>query len=340
MNSVKLFSVIALAAALAAGALSTGAQAAVITKNSGATTPDASDFSPTFNGKPHQAGYHSGTIDSMFRETFRTACGKGQHVSAAQFRIKVQKLSQGPNAGDNDALSFWDNGQAQFTTYLWQATDTPGTVKTLAYNLATALPPVNTATGVITNTTGGNGLGLLGDGDFSFSVQDDTSVLEAGIEYGCAADAGPVKKGLTWGMYPADTVTGTTTVSCQATPGAACDPYNGDTPGTAALPVLCFRPMNLPYPVPNTGASSNASYWSGGVVATTPAVSPISKGWTTRSQVSAYCASEFGPGWVVAEHHMGGNQGWKFGAYGNVGQPGVSRFWVDVNDQANGNVWH
>jgi hypothetical protein len=152
-----------------------------------------------------------------------------------------------------------------------------------------------------------------------------------------------VKKGMTWGTYAADAITGTATVSCQGAPASqnpnqgACDPYQGDTPGNIKLPVLCFHKLGMPYPVSNTGASSNASNWSGGVIATTPAVSPIAMGWQTRSQVDGYCASQFGPGWVVAEFHMG--QGWKFGAYGNVGKPGKQRFWVDINNQPNGNVW-
>ena len=156
-----------------------------------------------------------------------------------------------------------------------------------------------------------------------------------------AANPAAVKKGLTWGLYPADGVTGTATVSCQGAPGATCDPYNGDTPGDIKLPVLCFHAAKLPYPVPNLPPASLAGYWSGGIIATTPAVSPIQQGWvhTGKGPVDAYCVAQFGPGWEVAEHHMGQNQGWKFGAYGNVGQPGRSRFWMHVNNQPNGTVW-
>jgi hypothetical protein len=161
------------------------------------------------------------------------------------------------------------------------------------------------------------------------------------------AAAPGVKKGMTWGVYPIDPTTGTITVSCQGAPASpnlpsgSCDAYNGDTPGTMRLPVLCFNRLGQPYPVSNSLPNSQPAYWSGGVIATTPAVSPIAMGWTgaPRSQVDAYCASQFGPGWQVAEFHMGQNQGWKFGAYGNVGKPGKQRFWVHINDQVNANVW-
>jgi len=162
-----------------------------------------------------------------------------------------------------------------------------------------------------------------------------------------AQPSAAVRKGMTWGVYPHDPVTGSANVSCQGLPPSpnpnqgACEPYNGDTPGTTKLPVLCFKKLGLPNPVSNSLPPSDAGYWSGGVIATTPAVSPIGMGWLNkpRALVDAYCVGQFGPGWQVAEFHMGQNKGWKFGAYGNVGNPGKERFWVHVNDQQNGNVW-
>jgi hypothetical protein len=182
-------------------------------------------------------------------------------------------------------------------------------------------------------------------GAVAAQAQTEPNAADANAKAAAAPNAA-IKKGMTWGIYKPEPITGTATVSCQGAPASPklpsgdCDPYQGDTLGTVRLPVLCFHKLNMPYPVPNTGISSGASHWSGGVIATTPAVSPIAMGWTTRSQVDGYCASQFGPGWVVAEHHMGQGQGWKFGAYGNVGTPGKQRFWVDVNNQPNGNVWH
>ena len=119
-----------------------------------------------------------------------------------------------------------------------------------------------------------------------------------------AQPAAAVRKGMTWGVYPHDPVTGAANVSCQGAPASpnpnqgACDPYNGDTPGNLRLPVLCFKKLGLPNPVSNVQPPSDAGYWSGGVIATTPAVSPIGMGWLNqpRAQVDAYCAAQFGPG--------------------------------------------
>ena len=162
-----------------------------------------------------------------------------------------------------------------------------------------------------------------------------------------SASSSAVKKGMTWGVYPSNPITGTAYVSCQGAPNSpnqnqgACDPYAGDTPGNLKLPVLCFKALGQPNPVPNVNPASDPAYWSGGVIATTPPVSPIAMNWQGKPSavVTAYCVSQFGPGWQVAEFHMGQNKGWKFGAYGNVGQPGRQRFWVHINNQPNGNVW-
>lgn len=333
-----------IALACVASLVSLAASAGMIAKNSGSTTPNMSDFAPAFANHPNKVGYNHPASNGMFIETFRTPCEKGMQPSAALFTIKVKKLSVGRGGGDNDALAFWDAHMPVFNTYLWQASDPAGAIKTLSINLAT-LPAVGN--GVINspnNNQGGSGLSLLADGDFSFSVQDDTSVLEASIEYACKPGVDPNKKGMTWGVYPHDPVTGAANVSCQGSPNSpiqsgACDPYNGDTPASAVLPVLCFNPLKLPNPVPSLNPPSDPGYWSGGVIATTAAKSPATEGWTHLSHVDAYCAAQFGPGWVVADFHRGQGKGWKFGAYGNVGKPGIERFWVNIKDKPNGNVW-
>jgi hypothetical protein len=339
----SFFSLSAVAVACAISLIAVDAHAAVINKNSGATTPTVSDFGAPFAGHPNKVGYNHPNSDGMFLETFQVKCPKGQKVTGAKFNIKVKKLGQGAGSSDNDALAFWDSGAPVFNTYLWTANDPAGTVKSLSLDLS-ALPAVGA--GVINSPTGGDGKTLFSDGDFSFSVQDDTSVLSASLEYVCGADD-PGKKGMTFGVNADNPITGTTTLACQGAPASpnpnqgACDPYQGDTPGTTALPVLCIKKLGLPNPVPDVMPSSSPPHWSGGVVATTPAVSPVTMGWSgaPRSQVDAYCVSQFGTGWQVAEFHMGQNNGWKFGAYGSVGKPGVERFWVHINDQPNGNVW-
>lgn len=322
----------ALALTLIASGIAINVDAANVSKNSGATTPTLSDFSTAFAGHPNKTGYNNTAADRMFLETFQTPCAQGQKVTSARFSITVRKLTQGANRGDNDALAFWDNQNALFNTYLWAAVDAPGTTKTLNYDVAN-LPPMNPVTGIISSP--GNGMSLLGDFDFSFSVQDDTSVLSASLEYACSSPSGGGdKKGMTWGVYPAHPVTGTATVACQGTPGPDCNAYTGDQACSIALPVLCMKPSGLPNPLPNT---VDPQHWSGNVIATTPTVVPATKPLSTLAQVNAYCSAEFGPGWVVADFHAG--TGWKFGAYGNVGQPGKSRFWVNIKDQANANCW-
>ncbi|HNY47260.1 MAG TPA: hypothetical protein PKN64_09910, partial [Casimicrobium sp.] len=126
-----------LASALLTVALAaTGAQAAAVSKNSGATTPTLSDFAPAFANHPNKAGYSNTTPDRMFIETFRATCPQGQKVTAAHFSINVRKLTQGANRGDNDALAFWDGPpNPVFNTYLWASADAPGTTTTLNYNL-------------------------------------------------------------------------------------------------------------------------------------------------------------------------------------------------------------
>lgn len=336
------------------GAAFNPALAATISKNAGPTSPLLSDFSAAFAGHPNKVGYAQNTTDGMFIETFKAACQPGQRVVSAKFTIQVRKLTQGPNRGDNDAMAFWQGSSnpPSFNTYLWTTTDGPGTTKTLTFDLG-SLPPAGN--GVIQSM--GNALGTLNDGTFSFSVQDDTAVLGASLVYECGgrviADGGVVgtqtgtaggptvldsgasaRKGMTWGLYPHHPVSGIATVSCQGQPGTDCNAYQGDQMCTVALPVLCMKPSGLPNPASNT---QDPQHWSGNIIATTPAVAPAAVPLGTLAQVNAYCAAQFGPGWVVADFHAG--TGWKFGAYGNVGNPGQTRFWVNIKDQPAANCW-
>jgi hypothetical protein len=145
--------------------------------------------------------------------------------------------------------------------------------------------------------------------------------------------------GLTWTKVRVDDLVGVVEVGCGSIPGAGnqCDPYSGDTPCSAELPVLCFRdsgfeqPALLPTP-------SMYHQWSGGIVATTDPVRGNS--FNTIQDANQFCADNFGYGWRVAEFHEG--WGWYFWAYGNVGRmfnDAYRRFWVDINDQPNGTCW-
>ena len=137
-------------------------------------------------------------------------------------------------------------------------------------------------------------------------------------------------KGTTWEKRATEDIGGTVHVSC-----AGCNPYQGDTMCTVELPVLCINDLNLAKPT-FVDEPSRYHRWSGGVVATTPPVAPAQNGLTTIQKANTFCANHFGPRWRVAEHHDG--WGWNFKAYGNVGNPD-QRFWIDINDQRNGNCW-
>jgi hypothetical protein len=308
-----------LALALASG-LMCSAHALTVTKNAGATTPVLSDFSAVFANHPTKIGYGPSKSNGMFLETFRTQCPAGSKVSAANFSITVQR---GQGDSGNDGLAFWDNQVAAFSTHIW-GNEPQNATKTLSYNLA-SLPAVGAP--VLANN--GMGLGLVGDGDFSFSVQDDTSVLSATLEYSCE---GPPKKGLTFVIQSQNAVTGMATAACQLAGQPDCNPYQGDQMCTAALPVLCMNRLNLKNPTGNP----EPQRWSGAVIATTPDVAPSAANLTTKAQVDAYCVAQFGPNWTVADFHAGG--GWKFGAYGAYGDE-KKRAWVNIKDQPNGNCW-
>jgi hypothetical protein len=149
----------------------------------------------------------------------------------------------------------------------------------------------------------------------------------------CAGEAGPVSSGngLTWKLLATNSPTGTIRVGC----GIDCDPYDGDTPCTVSLPLLCIKkagagfPLALPASVDDTSIYSR---WSGGVVGTTIATVPP----TTLTEADELCAKAFGDDWRVAEFHDG--WGWGFQAYGGVGHP-TTRFWIHINDQPGATCW-
>ena len=145
----------------------------------------------------------------------------------------------------------------------------------------------------------------------------------------------PANKGMTWTKKAVDPVVGVLTVGCK-TNSYECNPYQGDQLCTVAMPILCKKELNLPKPnsvqIPN-----KYSRWSGNVVGTTRAISPSNANITTLSQANAFCVSEFGIDWKVAEFHDG--WAWNFISYGNVGTQS-KRFWVNIKDQNNGNCWN
>jgi hypothetical protein len=148
------------------------------------------------------------------------------------------------------------------------------------------------------------------------------------------ATCGGATKGMTWSHTSSNAQTGTITVGC-----SGCDATHGDTQCTQVRPLLCIYKPAPSFPLP-TGVSNASQYalWSGGVVATTQPIAGNTFAHSTNA--SAYCNSQFGPGWRVAEFHDG--WGWNFQAYGGtVSAPVVpsTRFWVHINDQPAANCW-
>lgn len=118
------------------------------------------------------------------------------------------------------------------------------------------------------------------------------------------------------------------------------NPYVGDTPASASLPVLCLQITNAPVPA---GVTPNfyAGWARGGVAAT---VAVRGSQLTSRAIADSLCASSFGAGWRMAEFHDGryGTNltqigGWAFWANGQL--PANTRFWVHISDQQ-ANPWN
>jgi len=179
------------------------------------------------------------------------------------------------------------------------------------------------------NTTLGNPSSLTCPGSDSVQVNVDSL-------YSC--DVG--RTGMTWEKNEIEPISGIVEVGCGSN-SDKCNPYQGDRACTDVLPVLCYNPLGLNAPtnadVPPSWFLTPSPYhkWSGGLVATTPAISPQAENLVTIDNANAYCSATFGPGWRVAEFHDGTH--WNFWAYGNTADN--TRFWTNINDQKNGNCW-
>ncbi|MFZ1219771.1 MAG: LamG domain-containing protein [Chthoniobacterales bacterium] len=141
------------------------------------------------------------------------------------------------------------------------------------------------------------------------------------------------KKGMTWIQGKSDATTGTITVGC-----SGCDAAHGDTVCTELRPLLCIYKPKPPFQLPKGLGNDQYNRWSGGVVATTEPVAGNS--FADIAAANSRCEDKFGKGWRVAEFHDG--EIWNFQAYGGtVNPPNVpaTRFWVNINDQKDGNCW-
>lgn len=150
---------------------------------------------------------------------------------------------------------------------------------------------------------------------------------------------GAASKGLTWRLISTNAPTGTIRVGCGISTGQnECNPYQGDTACTTALPLLCIKKVGTGFPLPPPASVDNTSQnnkWSGAVVGTTSATVPP-KTLAGLDGANAMCEKQFGMDWRVAEFHDGA--AWYFQAYGGVGDP-TKRFWIHINDQPGGTCW-
>jgi ELWxxDGT repeat protein len=187
---------------------------------------------------------------------------------------------------------------------------------------------------------GNNDFGALGEGTL---FQHTTPVLVQGLSGVCASKPGVTpKRGLTWVLSETD--------SCKQTRVVCndCDPYVGDTLCTESRPLLCIKQEALS---DCSAPLSSTDGWSGGTVALTPFLVRGTE-LTSLAAANALCASTFGAGYRMAEHHDGGG-GWGFRAKGSItplatpasthprfnrlNQP--HRFWVHIKNQQ-GNCWN
>lgn len=118
------------------------------------------------------------------------------------------------------------------------------------------------------------------------------------------------------------------------------NPYSGDTPASASLPVLCLRVTNAP--APSNVSPDFYNGWAKGSLAITAPVTGSTL--TSRATADALCSSTFGGGWRMAEFHDGfygtnlaSSGGWSYWGYGNI--PIGQRMWVAINDQP-ANPWN
>ena len=137
-----------------------------LSKTTGFLTFNEKDFPvdilnyPISINETWQATFDETRTNRIFMHTFQYNISKGCIVSAANLTIKIKNLS---TINNNDTIGFVDNGKILFKTNLWKKNETFQTIKTLTFDLA-KLPKKLSL------------LETLNDGDFSFFIEDDTSV--------------------------------------------------------------------------------------------------------------------------------------------------------------------
>jgi len=146
--------------------------------------------------------------------------------------------------------------------------------------------------------------------------------------------------GMTWKKQSHYDTLGVDRVGC-----SGCDAYQGDTPCSTRLPILCLKQDNSPDPgvpiLPNGGVMPDDFYngWAEGHIGLTlPVPGDALMGVEDANDI---CRFFVGSDYRIGEHHdgkrqSGGYGGWNWYAYGNVNDS--SRFWAHVNGQP-ANCW-
>ncbi len=146
--------------------------------------------------------------------------------------------------------------------------------------------------------------------------------------------------GMTWKKQSHYDTLGVDRVGC-----SGCDAYQGDTPCSTKLPILCLKQDNSPDPgvpiLPNDGVMPLDFYsgWAEGHIGLTlPVPGDALMGVADANDI---CRFFVGSDYRIGEHHdgkrqSGGYGGWNWYAYGNVNDS--SRFWAHINGQPS-NCW-
>jgi hypothetical protein len=241
-------------------------------------------------------------------------------------------------------------------TYLWTAPFTGNFNFTLSNaNFDTVLHIYNTANGTLlgcNDDAPGTSRSAL---TFPVNAGQQLRIVVDGFGWYCGNFAldisgtptGPVKRAMTWSLL------GSAVANSRAYALVGSDSvtnaYQGDTPISQALPVLCINKSGLANPgtgvigspVQTPGGAWRRT-WSGGTLALTSPVTGTSL--TALSVANSLCANQFGTGYRMAEFHDGDPNlwsGWDFwgearGA--NLTPFQNTRFWVFINGQ-NANPW-
>ncbi|MDX3696424.1 MULTISPECIES: hypothetical protein [Streptomyces] len=176
---------------------------------------------------------------------------------------------------------------------------------------------------------------LLRQGIVGLSAAASLALLPTAATPAQAAPSA-IPSGMTWTVLAEGTANGTVRVGADS----GTDPYYGDTPATATLPLLCLRVTGSG--VPSGITPDFYAGWARGTVAATPPVQ--GRSLTSRSVADNLCTQYYGTGWRMAEFHDGrygsnleSSGGWSFWAHGYL--PKDTRFWAAINDQP-ANPWN